>query len=161
MVEMNERYGAKLEVAKVFSQREGYRALTLVEKKKDGMLMVTVPAASGQIPLMVLMKALGMESDEEIFKAIVSDPEMANIVYANIEECQNKKLYPPNGIFTTEDAILYLERKFATGQAKEYRVKKVESIIDRSLLPHLGDTADDRMKKAIFLGRVARSVLEL
>ncbi|HXZ24268.1 MAG TPA: DNA-directed RNA polymerase subunit B, partial [Methanomassiliicoccales archaeon] len=62
MVEFNERYGTKLEVAKVFSQKEGHRALTLVEKKRDGMLMVTVPAASGQIPLIALMKALGMES---------------------------------------------------------------------------------------------------
>src|SRR3989441_537518 len=49
----------------------------------------------------------------------------------------------------------------ATGQAKEYRIKKVESILDRSLLPHLGDTREDRIKKAIFLGRVARTVLEL
>jgi DNA-directed RNA polymerase subunit B len=161
MVEMNERYGTSLHVAKVFSQREGYRALTLMEKKKDGILAVSVPAASGQIPLIVLMKALGMENDEQIFKSIVSDPQMANIVYANIEECQNKKLYPPNGIYTTEDAILFLERKFATGQAKEYRAKKVESIIDRSLLPHLGDTSDVRLKKAIFLGRVARTILEL
>jgi DNA-directed RNA polymerase subunit B len=161
MVELNERYGTSLHVAKVFSQREGYRALTLMEKKKDGMLVVSVPAASGQIPLIVLMKALGMESDEAIFKAIVSDPQMANIVYANMEECQNKKLYPPNGIYTTEDAILFLERKFATGQAKEYRAKKVESIVDRSLLPHLGDTSDVRLKKAIFLGRVARTILEL
>ena len=161
MVEFNERYGTKLEVAKVFSQKEGHRALTLVEKKRDGMLMVTVPAASGQIPLVALMKALGMESDEEIYNSIFSSEEMANIIYANIEECQDKKLFPPNGIFTTEDAVLYLERKFATGQAKEYRVKKVESIIDRSLLPHLGDIREDRMKKAIFLGRIARSVLEL
>lgn len=161
MVEINERYGSRIEVAKVFSQKEGYRALTLMEKKKDGMLMVSVPAVSGQIPLIALMKALGMEDDEDIFKAIVSVPAMQNIVYANIEECQNKKQYPPNGIFTAEDSILYLERKFATGQAKEYRIRKVESIIDRSLLPHLGDTRDARLKKAIFLGRIARTVLEL
>src|SRR5439155_748731 len=69
--------------------------------------------------------------------------------------------HPPNGIFTRDDAINYLEKKFATGQAKEYRIKKVESILDRSLLPHLGDTREDRIKKAIFLGRVARTVLEL
>ncbi|UCF09079.1 MAG: DNA-directed RNA polymerase subunit B [Thermoplasmata archaeon] len=161
MVEFNEGYGNKIEVAKVFSQKEGYRALTLVEKKRDGMLMVSVPSASGQIPLVVLMKALDMESDESIFESIVSDPEMANIVYANIEEVQDKKNYPPNGIFTTEDAILFLEKKFATGQAKEYRVKKVASILDRSLLPHLGDRQEDRLKKAIFLGRIARTVLEL
>ncbi len=161
LVEYNERYGTQLEVAKVFSQKEGYRALTLVEKKKDGILMVTVPAASGQIPLVILMKALGMENDKEIYDAIVSVPDMANILYANIEECHDKKLYPPNGVFTTEDALNFLERKFATGQAREYREKKVESIIDRSLLPHLGDTKEDRIKKAYFLGRIARSVLEL
>ena len=161
MVEYEERYGHKIEVAKVFSQKEGYRALTYIEKKSDGILIVSVPAASGQIPLVILMKALGMEKDEDIYKAIVSDSEMANIVYANIEECHDEKLYPPHGVFTTEDAIIFLEKKFATGQAKEYRTKKVESIIDRSLLPHLGDEPKDRFKKAIFLGRVARTVLEL
>ncbi|MCK5292613.1 MAG: DNA-directed RNA polymerase subunit B [Thermoplasmata archaeon] len=161
LVEYSERYGKKVEVAKVFSQKEGYRALTLMEKKKDGMLMVSVPTASGQIPLIILMKALGMDSDADIFEAIVSDPEMRNIVYANIEECQNKKLFPPTGIFTKAEALSWLEKKFATGQAKEYRERKVSSIIDRSLLPHLGDAREDRLKKSIFLGRVARTVLEL
>lgn len=161
MVEYNEKYGAAVEVAKVFSQKDGYRALTLVEKKKDGMVMVSVPVASGSIPLIALMKALGMESDEEIYETIVSDEAMANIVYANIEASFDKKTYAPNGYHTQEDAILFLERNFAAGQAKEYRTKKVESILDRSLLPHLGDSQEDRMKKAIFLGRIARSVLEL
>ncbi|MDD4221902.1 MAG: DNA-directed RNA polymerase subunit B [Candidatus Methanomethylophilus sp.] len=160
MVENNERYGAAVPVAKVFSQKEGYRALTEVERKKDGTLMVSVPVASGEIPLIALMKALGMESDKEIYDTIVSDKAMENIVYANIEASMDKKASPPNGYHTKEDAILFLERNFAAGQAKEYRTKKVESILDRSLLPHLGDTEADRMKKAIFLGRIAKSVLE-
>ena len=161
MVEYNEKYGSAVEIAKVFSQKDGYRALTLVEKKKDGMVMVSVPVASGSIPLIALMKALGMESDAEIYDTIVSDEAMANIVYANIESSLDKKNFDPNGYHTKEDAVLFLERNFAAGQAKEYRTKKVESILDRSLLPHLGDTEADRMKKAIFLGRIARSVLEL
>jgi DNA-directed RNA polymerase subunit B len=161
MVEYSERYGRRVEIAKVFSQREGYRALTVLELKKDGMLIVTLPNATSHVPIVLLLKALGMEKDEDIFNAIVTEPAMANIVYANIEECQNKKLYPPEGIFTTDDALQWLQKKFATGQAKEYREKKVEGIIDRSLLPHLGDTSEHRLKKAIFLGRMARSVLEL
>lgn len=161
LVERSERYGRIAEVAKVFSQKEGYRALTVVEKKADGMLVVSVPSASGNIPLIILMKALGMEKDEDIYNSIVSEEGMANIVLANIEECQSKKLYPPKGIFFTSDALSWLERKFATGQAKEYRVKKVSRILDRSLLPHLGDEESDRIKKAIFLGRIARRILEL
>ncbi len=160
-VERNERYGTQIEVAKVFSQKEGYRALTLMEKKKDGILTVSVPSASGSIPLIILMKALGMEDDEEIFKAIVTEKEMENIVYANIEEAHDKKTYKPNGIFTTEDAIDYLEKRYAAGQAKEYRESKVSSVLDTALLPHLGSSKDDRRKKAVFLGRMARSILEL
>ena len=161
MCEYDERYGTATEVAKVFSQREGYRALTQVEKKKDGTLMVSVPVVNGEIPLVALMKALGMNTDQEIYNAIVSDERMSNIVYANIENASDTKTWLPNGFQTTEDAIAYLERNFAAGQAKEYRTKKVESILDRSLLPHLGDSKEDRMKKAIYLGRIARSVLEM
>ena len=160
-VEKNERYGTQVEVAKVFSQREGYRALTLMEKKKDGILTVSVPTASGSIPLIILMKALGMEDDEEIFNSIVTEKEMENIVYANIEEVHSAKLYKPNGIFSTEDATDYLEKRYAAGQAKEYRESKISGILDNSLLPHLGSTKEDRRKKAIFLGRMARSILEL
>ncbi len=160
-VEKNERYGTQVEVAKVFSQREGYRALTLMEKKKDGILTVSVPTASGSIPLIILMKALGMEDDEEIFNSVVTEKEMENIVYANIEEVHSAKLYKPSGIFSTEDAIDYLEKRYAAGQAKEYRESKISAILDNSLLPHLGSTREDRRKKAIFLGRMARSILEL
>ena len=66
LVEKTSRYGRSVEVAKVFSQKEGYRALTVVEKKKDGMLMVSLPTTYGQIPLMILLRSLGMENDEEI-----------------------------------------------------------------------------------------------
>ncbi|MBN1539919.1 MAG: DNA-directed RNA polymerase subunit B [Candidatus Thermoplasmatota archaeon] len=156
LVEWEEKYGTPMAVAKVFSQREGFRALTSVELKKDGILMVSVPAAPTQIPLIILMKALGMDADEDIAKAIVSDERMNNIIFANLEECSVN--YTVN---TIEDALNYLEKKFATGQAKEFREKKVESIIDKSLLPHLGDHRDQRIKKAIYLGRIARSVLEL
>jgi len=156
LVEWEEKYGTPMAVAKVFSQREGFRALTSVELKKDGMLMVSVPAAPTQIPLVILMKALGMDADEDIAKAIVSDEKMNNVIYANLEECS-----ATHNVNTIEDALNYLEKKFATGQAKEFREKKVESIIDKSLLPHLGDHRDHRIKKSIYLGRIARSVLEL
>ena len=168
--EFNERYGTPIESAKVFSQRGGYRSLTVVEKKKDGVLQVSVPTASGQIPMAILMKALGMKNDEEIFQAVLGEllplneafvETMKHLLNVNLEECVSKKLYPPEGILTTEDALLYLEKKFATGQAKEYRQRKVDGILDRSLLPHLGDTKADRLKKALYLGRMARTVLEL
>lgn len=156
MVEYSEKYGAKIEIGKVFSQREGYRALAVVEKKKDAILIVTILGTAASIPIIILMKALGMDADEDLRNAIGLDPELQSIIFANLEECTEE-----HGVYTTEDALIFLEKKFASGQAKEYRVKKVESILDKLLLPHLGDAPESRLKKAIFLGRVARAVLEL
>jgi len=156
LVEKTRRYGRYIEVAKVFSQREGYRALTVVEKKKDGMLMVSLPTTYGQIPLMILLRALGMESDEEIVDVISTDPKMKPFVLANIEECANEY-----GITTMEEAVAYLGKKFAGGQAKEYRIRRVEALMDRNLLPHLGNEPTDRITKAIFMARMGMAVLEL
>ena len=100
LVEKSSRYGRDIEVAKVFSQREGYRALTVVEKKKDGMLMVSLPTTYGQIPLMILLRALGMENDEEIVDVISVDPKMEPYILANIEECANEY-----GITTKEEGL--------------------------------------------------------
>ncbi len=168
LVECSKKGEADSVLAKVFSQKDGFRSLAVIEKKqdskskyKDDVLTVQLASAGNSILLIALMKALGMESDQEIYQTIVSDERMANIVYANIARASDKDFYLPNGFATTADAFAYLERTLAQGQAKEYRVKKVESILDHSLLPHLGNTPADRMKKAIYLGRVARSVLEV
>ena len=156
MVESEQRYQRQTELAKVFSQREGFRALTVVEKKKDGIIQVSIPVASGQVPLAVLMMALGMESADDIMQAITNDPEMQNLILANIEE-----IHSTEGIYTTQEALEYMERRFAAGQSKEYRKKRINYILDNTLLPHLSTTYEARLKKAVFLGRMAREVLEL
>jgi len=156
MVESEQRYQRQTELAKVFSQREGFRALTVVEKKKDGILQVSIPVASGQVPLAVLMMALGMESADDIMQAITDDSQMQNLILANLEESHSSE-----GIYTTQEALEYLERRFAAGQSKEYRKKRINYILDNTLLPHLSTNYEARLKKAVFLGRMAREVLEL
>ena len=161
LVEFEEKYESKIEVAKVFSQKGGFRALTSIEKGNDGIINVSIPSVAGTIPLVILMKALGLEKDVDVHNSISAVQKMDPIIYANIEEAKNPKIFPPNGITNNEDAISYIEKRFAAGQAKEFREKKVSQMLDKSLLPHLGDTDADRLKKAIYLGRMARSLLEL
>ncbi len=161
LVEYEEKYDTKVEVAKVFSQKGGFRALISMEKGNDGIINVSIPTVAGAVPLVILMKALGIEKDVDIHNAIYSDMRMDPLIYANIEDSKNPKILPPNGINTHDDAISYLEKRFAAGQAKEFRDKKIIQMLDRALLPHLGGEESDRLKKAIYLGRMARSLLEL
>ncbi|MGC8692391.1 MAG: DNA-directed RNA polymerase subunit B [Thermoplasmata archaeon] len=161
LVEYEEKYDTKVETAKVFSEKEGYRALIAVEKKVDGILVVSIPVVNGTIPLVVLLKALGLEKDEDIYKMIVTDQRMEPIILANIEDTEKEDNYSESGIKTREDAIEYLEKRFAAGQAREYRERRISQILDTNLLPHLGDSPETRMKKAMYLSRMARAVLEL
>ncbi len=155
LIEKNTRYGYTVETAKVFSQKEGYRSIIVVEKKKDGMLMTTLPTVAGQVPLIILLRALGMES-QDIMDNIVSYPETEVFVLSNIEESQDEY-----EVTEQEEALEYFGRKVAGGQAKEYRRERALSLMDRNLLPHLGNQPEDRIKKAVFLARMGQAVLEL
>ena len=58
-------------------------------------------------------------------------------------------------------ALQWLEKKFAAGQQKENREARIQNLLDKELLPHLGSAPEHREKKAIFLGRIVRQVLEM
>ncbi|MHA2374483.1 MAG: DNA-directed RNA polymerase subunit B'', partial [Candidatus Thorarchaeota archaeon] len=60
-----------------------------------------------------------------------------------------------------DQALDFIGKRVAVGQTREYRVNRTEQVLDRYLLPHLGNSFDDRIKKAHFLCLMAQRVLEL
>ncbi|MFQ5814915.1 MAG: DNA-directed RNA polymerase subunit B'', partial [Candidatus Hydrothermarchaeaceae archaeon] len=153
MLERNERYTKVTEVAKVFSRKSGFRALVTVERGKDGLLDVSFPSVPGNIPFVILMRALGLETDQEIVATISEDPEILQDVIQNLEEYIDVK--------TMDAAMEIIGKKVAAGQTRDYRQKRAEQVIDRYLLPHVGTEPDERIRKAYYLGRMALRVLEL
>ena len=150
--ELGVRYGDHIEVAKVFSQRRGYRALVVVERGRKSILEVSFPSISGRINFITLMRALAIETDEDIVNVVSNDPEIMKFMFENLEEAE---------VFTNEEAIEKIGTRVASGQAREYQVKRANYVIDRYLLPHLGNEPGDRIAKAHFLGRMAESCFEL
>ena len=158
-VEMNKRYARKTEVAKIFSQKDGVRKPLTVEKRKDGMLMVKISSAgTTAIPVVLLMRSLGIDNDQEIFQAIAGPTETFKFIVANLNEVKDNEEY---NVENQEEAMQWLEKKFAAGQQKEYREQRIQNLLDKELLPHLGNSDENRKKKAIFLGRIVRQVLEM
>lgn len=158
-VEKNKKYAHETEVAKIFSQKDGVRKPLNIEKRRDGMLMVKIPSAgSTPIPVVLLMRSLGMENDKEIFTAIAGPAEAMKYTVANLNDVKDNEEY---NVETSEEALQWLEKKFAAGQQKEYREARIQNLLDKELLPHLGSAPEYREKKAIFLGRIVRQVLEM
>ena len=151
MVEKDEKEGTCR--AKVISMSGGFRAPVTVERRKTGLIRVSFPSIPGYIPIVILMKALGLEKDREIFQAISENPEMASDIMFNIERALD--------IHTQEEALDYIGKRVAAEQPKEYRLKRAEQVLDRYLLPHIGQEEEDRIKKAYFLGKMAERAIEL
>jgi DNA-directed RNA polymerase subunit B" len=164
MVEFDDRYGDQIEVAKVFSQRRGYRALVIVERGRKSILEVSFPSISGRLNLVTLMRALGLETDQDIVSAVSDDPEIQKFMLENLDEAEADNV---------ETAMEKIGKRVAAGQAKDYQKKRAHYVIDRYLLPHLNpenferigeeDPAlkDSRVNKSFFLGRMAEACCEL
>jgi len=139
--------------AKIFSTTVGFRARIELRVKSDGAIYVSMPGVPTEIPFVILMRALELQSDKEIAEAVSPDKAIQNELETSFEKAM--------GIDTVEDAIMYIGSRVAHGQVEEYRRQKAENILDRNFLPHIGRTSRNRREKALFLGEMACRALEL
>ncbi|MFP4631836.1 MAG: DNA-directed RNA polymerase subunit B'' [Halobacteriota archaeon] len=156
LAEKDTKYGDEIQVAKVFSHRQGYRALVVVERGRDSILEVNFPSVSNNINFVTLVRALGLETDEEIVQSVSEDPEIVKYMLENLEEAK---------VDDHEEAMEELGKQVARGQAREYQQKRADYVIDRYLLPHLDGVSEDdlevRLAKAHYLCRMAETCFEL
>ena len=146
--------------AKVFSTKNGFRAPVTIERKKDGNLRVSFPSVPGKIPLAILMRALGLKSDREIFEAISENKEIEKELIPVIDVASEIQVLQ-DADKSHQNALDYIGKRVAVGQTKDYRIKRACQVLDRYLLPHIGNNEEDRVKKAYYLGQMAQKVMEL
>jgi len=168
MTEFTERYNERIYVAKVFSQFRGYRALVVVERNKKNLLEVSFPSVAGHLKFVDLMRALGLDSDHAIVEAVSTDEDILTFMMQNLEE---------SSCDSVEGGIMYVGKKLAPNQTRDYQRKRAEFVLDNYLLPHLNylmpvgmnDTDPGyqaavhgvRLAKAHFLGRMAEACFDL
>jgi DNA-directed RNA polymerase subunit B len=153
LVDIDTRGTKPVYQAKIFSTTVGFRARIQLRMKSDGGIYVAMPGVPTEIPFVILMRALGLESDKEVAEAVSPKKTMQNQLELSFEKAMD--------INTVKDAIMYIGSRVAHGQVEEYRRQKAENILDRNFLPHVGRTSDKRGDKAFFLGEMACRVIEL
>ena len=133
-------------VSKIFSTHYGFRARCIVERNNDGVLGAEFPSTPAGIPLVQLLRVLGLETNEQILAAFSSDKHIRNDVILNLESEQSTN---------REDAIDLLSRRLSPGQPPEFRLNRMENLLDNYLLPHIGVSKAARLDKAKYLIRMA------
>ncbi|TRO54142.1 DNA-directed RNA polymerase subunit B'', partial [Candidatus Bathyarchaeota archaeon] len=139
--------------AKIFSTTVGFRARIEVTIKSDGAIYVSMPGMPADIPFVVIMKALGVDTDAKIAEIISIDEEIQSELKESFEKALDAT--------STNDAFLFIGNRLAPGQIAEYRIKKAETVVDRNFLPHLGRTPENRLEKSYFLSEIVSRLVEL
>ena len=153
IVDVEETTGALLYKAKVYSSIVGYRAKLELIMRPDGSIVAKIPGSPVDIPLITLVRALGLESDRDIANAVSLNETIQDELEPSFEKIGE--------ITTSRDSIVYISKRIAPGMLEEFQIKRAENLLDWGLLPHLGKNPDNRHEKALFLGEAASKLIEL
>ncbi|MBN2101993.1 MAG: DNA-directed RNA polymerase subunit B'' [Candidatus Aenigmarchaeota archaeon] len=134
---------------RVNSQRSGFKQRHLVEMTNYGEITISF-ANIHKLPIVVLLKSLGVETDKDICSMISSDEKMLNAFYVNLYE---------TNVISMAEAVDFIGRKLKISE--DYRVERVSQILDRYLLPHLGQDPADRLRKAKYLSRIIKRTIKV
>ena len=137
-------------VGKLFSERGSYRIPHAYEKLKDGIFYLTFTRVK-RVPLIPVVKALGMVKDEDIMRAIGLTDSSEVII----------NLYEFVDIKTSDDAMDYLSKRVGISQTREIRLERLAEILDKYFIPHIGDTEDARMAKAYTACKYLRRYIQV
>lgn len=136
-------------VGKIFSEKGPYKIPHTLERMKDGIFYLSFTRVK-RVPIIVVIKALGLVKDEEIMQFIARDKQHDEVLI-NLYEFVNIK--------TAEDAQDYIARKIGITQARDIRIERMNEIIERYLLPHVGTRKEDRMYKAYNLCKMLKKYI--
>jgi DNA-directed RNA polymerase subunit B len=137
------------EIARIHSEKSGYVQRHLLERKKNGIITISF-ANLLRVPIVTILKALGLEKDKEIITAISLDPAIQDEFYVNLLESE---------VTSKEEALDALVKGYQMEKSK--RIERASKLIDKYLLPHLGQEESDRLKKALYLAKAVEKLIKL
>ncbi|KAI3834885.1 hypothetical protein MKW98_015998 [Papaver atlanticum] len=91
-------------VASVTSSTEATKSKTVILMDKEK-IFLQLNAFPKPVPIMVVMKAMGIESDQEVVQMVGRDPRYAALLLPSIQECATEN------IFNQQQALEYLDNK--------------------------------------------------
>ncbi len=139
--------------AKIYSSIVGYRAKLELVMKREGEIVTKIPGSPVDIPLIIVMRALGLESDKDIATAISLNSDIQDQLEVSFEKSIE--------VTNTREAISYISKRIAPGMLEEFQIRRTETLLDWGLLPHIGKKPENRVDKALFLGEAACKLIEL
>ena len=117
-------------------------------QSSNGQIVVSIPNVRKQVPLFIVMRALGVISDKEIMKYCVLDLKK----YGHYLESLRPSVHDAGLIFTQQAALKYIA-SLTKGKTLEHALQ----ILMNYFIPHMGEL--NFKQKALYLGYIVKRIL--
>jgi DNA-directed RNA polymerase beta subunit len=144
-----EKAGITPYIGKVFSEKGSFKIPHTIERGKDGLFYISFTRVK-KVPIIIVIKALGLLKDEEIMKFISKDKQYDEVLI---------NLFEFVDIKNSEDAMDQIAKDIGITQSKEIRLERMQEIVDKYLLPHIGLRKEDRLHKAYNLCKMLKKLI--
>ncbi|MBU0899090.1 MAG: DNA-directed RNA polymerase subunit B'' [Nanoarchaeota archaeon] len=134
---------------RINSEKSGFKQRHIIERNPEGDIFISF-ANIRKLSVFVLLKALGLETDKEICDNISDNQKILSEIYTNLFETE---------VSNKEEAIESIGKKLRV--TEDYREERVKQILDRYLLPHIGQDIKNRYEKAQFLTKIIKRIVAL
>lgn len=134
-----------------FASRGSYKIPHTFERKKDGLYYLTFTRVK-TMPIVIILKALGLVKDEEIMKAISSEKNYEEVILNLFEFVEIK---------TQDDAIDYIAKRIGVAQPKEIRMERTKELLNKYLLPNVGMEPPAMHAKALNLCKMLKKFIDV
>ena len=136
-------------VGKVFAEKGSFKIPHTIEKTKDGIFYLSFTRVK-KIPLIIVLKALGLTKDEEIMHFVSSEKQYDEMLI---------NLYEFVDIKNQEESVDWIAKRIGITHSKEVRLERMYEILDKYLLPNIGTTRESRIIKAHNLCKMIRKFI--
>jgi DNA-directed RNA polymerase subunit B len=130
---------AKKLMLRLFSKRGSYRIPISITDTDEGILEVSFSRFKN-IPIIVILKALGLVKENEIAKYIGKENDSLIV-----------NLYEYTHIKTPEEAMMTIAEQTSLQGTQKEILDRIKQRLDSYFLPHIGLKKEDRIEKAITL----------
>ncbi|XP_021756496.1 DNA-directed RNA polymerase III subunit 2-like [Chenopodium quinoa] len=143
-------------VASVTSLGATLRSKTVIMMEKEK-IYLHLNRFQNKVPIMVVMKAMGIESDQEVVQMIGRDPRYSALLLPSIEECASF------GVKTQRQALEFLEKKVKKPQfvsAQSEKEDKALKVLQDIFIAHVPMHGSSFRAKCIYAAVMMRRMLE-
>ncbi|KAK9056089.1 hypothetical protein SSX86_027177 [Deinandra increscens subsp. villosa] len=100
-----------------------------------------------KVPIMLVMKAMGMENDQEVVQMLGREPQYANLLLQSIGDCGSI------GVYTQQQALDFLEKKNYTGNKQLELPGQLLALLFGKLFKSMNNTLKLTFNKTLAQGR--------